>query len=103
MSGERFEIDPALPEAERAALARLAERLERERPLPAPGFRGELRRRLSARERPVAFAPRGSAAGWTAAPGGARWRLAASAYAVAGLLCLAVAAAGLAGSGPFAA
>jgi hypothetical protein len=100
----RFEIDPTLPEAERAALARLAERLERERPLPAPGFRGELGRRLSARERPTAFAPRGSAARrWSAARAGARWRLAASGYAAAGLLCLAVAAAGLAGAGPFAA
>ena len=95
MTGERFEIDPSLPEDERAALAALAERLERERPLPAPAFRGELRRRLLERPRPAAFGP------WAGAA--SRWRRAAISYAAAGLLCLAVAAAGLAGAGPFAA
>ena len=101
MTGERFEVDPTLPEAERAALSALAERLERERPLPAPGFRGELRRRLLERPRPAAFGPWAGA--WVAAGSAPRWRVAALSYAAGGLLCLAVAAAGLAGAGPFAA
>ncbi len=101
MTGSRFEIDPALPENERTALAGLAERLERDRPLPAPGFRGELWRRLVERPRPAAFGPwPGSWDGGSATP---RWRVTALSYAAAGLGCLAVAAAGLAGAGPFAA
>jgi hypothetical protein len=98
---ERFEADPP-PEDERAALARLAERLQRERPLPAPAFRGELRRRLLERPRPAALGPWRAGAG-TAAGAAPRWRLTALCYAGAGLLCLVVAGAGLAGAGPFAA
>jgi hypothetical protein len=89
------ELDPDLSAKERQALSRLAQRLERERPLPRPTFRGELRRRLSAQ----------GAGRSTAAPVGAagRWKAIAASYAAAGLLCLAVAIAGLAGAGPFAA
>jgi len=67
-------------------LVSLAERLERERPLPTPAFRGELRRRLlfdpSARARP------------------ARLRLLIAGYAGAGSLLLLAGAASVAGAGP---
>ena len=49
----RLDLEPGAPDE----LVSLAERLERERPLPAPGFRGELRRRplhgVDARTRPA--------------------------------------------------
>lgn len=86
---DRFEIDPELPAEERGALAELAARLERERPVPAPGFRGRLRRLLL----PSQPAP------WA----GRRWRSLAGSSLSLGALCLAVAAAGVAGAGPFAA
>jgi hypothetical protein len=65
----------------------MAERLRSERPVPAAGFRGQLRRRLllAARERPVA--PR-------------RLRLLVAAYAGSGTVLMAIAAIGLAGVGP---
>ncbi|HVV90005.1 MAG TPA: hypothetical protein VHB53_05885 [Solirubrobacterales bacterium] len=87
---DRHDLDPNLPAAERERLVALAERLERERPLPGPTFRGELRRRLLAGSR-RSIAP------------AARFRLRAASYAAAGTLCLLVAAIGLAGVGPFAA
>lgn len=68
----------------------LATRLESERPVPHPAFRGELRRHL------LALADRRRSAP-------ARLRLAITAYAGSGAALLAVAAAGLAGIGPFAA
>ncbi|MDX6636625.1 MAG: hypothetical protein QOJ01_136 [Solirubrobacterales bacterium] len=74
---------------ERPGLVELAERLEAERPLPAPGFRGELRRRLvdrHARRAPIARA---------------RARLLVAAYGGSGALLLVIAAAGVAGIGPF--
>ncbi len=67
---------------------RLAERLERERPVPAPAFRGDLRRRLMKGSRRSATQPVRT------------WALS---YLGAGTLCLVVAAAGLVGAGPFAA
>jgi hypothetical protein len=72
---------------EMRALAQIADRLELERPVPAPGFRGELRRSLikGSRRRP-------------AAP----LRVWVASYLGAGTLCLLVAAAGLLGAGPFA-
>jgi hypothetical protein len=63
--------------------------LERERPVPRPGFRGDLRRLLLGTRR-------GSAAG-------ARWWILSGSYLGAGLLCLASALFGVAGVGPFAA
>jgi hypothetical protein len=84
-----WEIDPGLGGEERQALSRLADRLEHERPLPSPAFHGELRRLL--------IVPRRSA---TRAR---RYRALAVSYAGLGFLCLAVAAVGLAGTGPFAA
>jgi hypothetical protein len=65
----------------------MAERLERERPLPSAGFRGELRRHLLL---PGGTSPR-------------RIRTLIAAYAGSGLAMLALAAVGLAGAGPLAA
>lgn len=75
----RDDLEPGTPED----LIRLAERLEAERPLPAPAFRGRLRRRLAAQ-----VAPRGLGA-----------RIAAFAGSGVGLLALAFA--GASGFGPF--
>jgi hypothetical protein len=69
-------------------LLRLAETLERERPVPAAAFRGALRRRVL-----------GGAPG-PARP--ARLRVLVGAYGGSGVALLLVAAAGLAGAGPFA-
>ncbi len=86
----RDDLPPDLEPAERERMIALARRLDEERPLPAPGFRGELRRRLAGAEAAGAVAPR-------------RVRSLALSYALSGLLLLAVAAAGVAGGGPFAA
>jgi hypothetical protein len=87
---DSHDLDPNLPADERARLAVLAERLERDRPVPRPSFRGDLRRHLLT-------GPRRSAAPAT------RFRLLAAGYTAAGTLCLLVAGVGLAGVGPFAA
>jgi len=79
--------EPLHPEQD-PQLSGVIERLQAERPVPHPGFRGELRRRLvatPARSRP------------------ARVKAAIAAYATSGLGLLAVAAIGLVGAGPFAA
>jgi hypothetical protein len=67
-------------------LDRIADRLRAERPVPAPGYRGELRRRLIVGNRPP-VAPR-------------RLRLLIAAYACSGTVLMAIAAIGLAGAGP---
>jgi hypothetical protein len=69
-------------------LAELADRMQRERAVPAPGYRGALRRRLLAD-----LDRRGS--------GLARPRLWVAGYAGSGAALLMVAAVGLAGVGPF--
>jgi hypothetical protein len=78
----RQDLEPGAPDE----LVSLAERLERERPVPAAAFRGELRRRLllgvNARTRP------------------ARLRLLIAGYAGAGSLLLLAGAASVAGVGP---
>jgi hypothetical protein len=66
----------------------LEERLRAQRPVPAPTFRGDLRRQLMAR-------------GQAPAPG--RIRLLIAAYGGAGVVLLAVAAIGVAGGGPLSA
>jgi hypothetical protein len=71
-----------------AALAELADRMLRERAVPAPGYRGALRRRL------LADLDR-------RAPRLARPRLWAAGYAGSGVALLLIAAVGLAGVGPF--
>ena len=68
---------------------RVVARLHADRPVPHPGFRGTLRRRL------VAASPRRSAP--------SRIRVAIVGYAASGLGLLGVAILGLAGAGPFAA
>jgi hypothetical protein len=82
MSFEDF--DPTLPDDEREELDRLAQRLVAQRPLPAPAFRGELRRRIVA-QRP----PR-------------RLRLRVGAYLASGTALLAVATLGVLNVGPLA-
>ena len=76
------DLEPDMPEE----VLMLAERLQRERPVPAVSFRGELRRRLVAggagRARPR------------------RLRLLIAGYATAGSLLLAIAAVSAAGVGP---
>jgi hypothetical protein len=67
----------------------IAERLRAERPVPAPGFRGDLRRQLVVSDRPAPIAPR-------------RLRLLVGAYAGSGAVLMAIAAIGLAGVGPLA-
>jgi hypothetical protein len=87
------ELDPILPPEQRDDLVRLAERLESDRPLPGPTFRGNLRRRLFG----TSSQPRSRPSAATA-----RFRLWVAGYTAAGTLCLAVAAIGLVGVGPFA-
>lgn len=67
----------------------ISERLQRERPVPTPGFRGDLRRRLSEQASTDPARPR-------------KLGLAIAAYAGSGTLLWAVAALGLAGVGPLA-
>ncbi len=87
MSGARHirdDLEPGAPEE----LVRLADRLERARPVPAAAFRGDLRRRLLAgavpRTRP------------------ARLRVLIGSYAGAGSLLMLIAGASAAGLGPLA-
>jgi len=75
---------------EREELAAIAERLERERPVPAATFRGELRRSLQRGPRREPALPP------------ARARILVAAYGGCGTVLLAVAAIGVAGAGPFA-
>jgi hypothetical protein len=86
----RAEFEGDIPPEEKAAVTRLADRLERDRPVPRAAFRGELRRRLFG------------------TPGERQWRpanlrLHVVAYSSSGVLLLLVAAFGLAGAGPYAA
>lgn len=80
----RADLEPDAP----GEIVRLAERLERQRPVPAAGFRGDLRRQLLA--------------GDATRPRPARLRLLIGTYASAGSLLLAVAAMGVSGIGPLA-
>jgi hypothetical protein len=88
------ELDPILPPEQRDDLVRLSQRLEADRPIPSPGFRGNLRRRLVGTSSEPRRQPSAAAS---------RFRLWAAGYTAAGALCLAIAAIGLAGIGPFAA
>ena len=83
---DRQDLGPRLSAEEREQLTLLAERLRRDRPLPSPVFRGDLRRRL---HRP-------------ATASAILFRLRVTSCVVGGFLCLLVAAAGLVGAGPFA-
>ena len=81
----RSDLGPDAPDE----LVRLAERLQRDRPVPSAGFRGELRRRLLADE-PSSARPR-------------RLRALITGYATAGILLLFLGALSAAGGGPLAA
>jgi hypothetical protein len=82
--------DEPVSSREAEALSALESRLRDERPLPHPGFRGMLRKRL--------VTDRGAA---EVRPG--RLRVLITAYASGGLALLALAAAGVFGAGPLAA
>ena len=82
--------DPAPHPEERDALARIARRLERERPVPQPGFRASLASKLAQPVEPDRPAPR-------------RLEIVIGAYAGSAFVLLAVAVLGLAGAGPLSA
>jgi len=86
----RRDLPPELEPAEAERAVELGLQLSAARPLPDPNFRGELRRLLAGARAARAVAPR-------------RVRALAASYALCGLLLLAVAGVGVAGSGPFAA
>ena len=86
----RRDLPPDLEPGEAERMVEVGMQLSAARPLPGPNFRGELRRRLAGAQASGAVAPR-------------RVRALAASYALAGLLLLAVAGIGVAGSGPFAA
>ncbi|MFN8164266.1 MAG: hypothetical protein U0R26_10670 [Solirubrobacterales bacterium] len=85
-----LDLGPGLDPGERESLIALAERLERERPVVAPRFRGELRRSLIGRLEGRGKAPD-------------RLRALILANGLSGTVMLAVAALGVAGIGPLAA
>ena len=87
MSLRDDDIEAGVMADERAMLESIAARIERERPLPAAAFRGDLRRRLD-----------GSARGVPAR----RQRQFALCYLIGGVGMLALAAIGLTGLGPLA-
>jgi hypothetical protein len=78
------DFDPTLPDDERDQLEELAHRLVAERPVPAPAFRGELRRRILAQPSPR------------------RIRLQVAGYLTSGVALLSVATLGVVGVGPLA-
>ena len=83
----RLYADPG----EADAIDAIGERLREERPIPAAGFRAELRARLVALgSAPEPWRPR-------------HLRLTVAAYLASGLLLLGIAALGVSGAGPFAA
>jgi hypothetical protein len=86
----RRDLPPELEAAEAERMVEVGMRLSAARPLPDPNFRGELRRQLAGAQASGAVAPR-------------RVRAFAASYVLTGLLLLAVAGIGVAGSGPFAA
>ncbi len=87
----RRDLPPDLEGPVAESLVAMAMRLQAQRPNPAPSFRGDLRRRLLGKR---------SGRRHVATPRGAR--ALAFSYAASGLALLAVAAIGLAGTGPFA-
>jgi hypothetical protein len=87
----RRDLPADLEPAERDGLAEAGVRLAERRPLPDPNFRGALRRLLlDAPARRLSMSPRAI-------------RALSASYMCSGAVLLAVAALGLAGSGPFAA
>lgn len=87
-SNLRADLEPGLMEPEVASLMPVAERLERERPVPRPSWRGDTGRYLT------------SEVETTGQPRPKRFRLLVAGYAGSGMLLLAVALVGVAGAGP---
>jgi len=87
----RRDLPPDLDRSETEPLVALGLRLQAQALVPAPTFRGALRRKLLGAERQRVAAISPSVA-----------RILAASYVTSGLLLLAIAAAGLVGSGPFA-
>jgi len=93
----RADLPPDLDRAESDALVAVAIRLQAASPAPAPGFRDGLRRKLTG---PRSRRRQSERSRTRLTPRGARTL--AAAYAGSGLALLALAAIGLAGTGPFA-
>jgi len=91
--GIEHDLPAELSDAERRELAATGVRLQAERPLPNPNFRGELRRGLLG----------ASAASRRPSMGLGTVRALSASYACFGIVLLAIAAAGVAGTGPFSA
>lgn len=85
-----LDLGPEAGIEEREALITVAERLERERPIPASGFRGALRRSLLGGFRSPTSSPQ-------------RLRALVAAYAGSGFALLAIATLGVGGVGPLSA
>jgi hypothetical protein len=85
------DLEPGLDPAEQQALLAVAERLDHDRPLPSPRFRGRLRRSLL----------RGLDQPHFARP--PRFRLLVGAYSASATALFALPLAGVLGAGPFAA
>ena len=82
------ELRPYVDAPEAVGIDAVAERLERDRPVPRAGFRAELHARLvELSTKRTSYRP-------------ARLRRLIAAYGVAGAACLAIAAIGLTGAGP---
>jgi hypothetical protein len=84
----RADLDPDLQAPEAASLLAVADRLDRERPVPRPSWRGDTGRYLTSELETTRHArPR-------------RFRLLVAGYAGSGAVLLAVALIGVAGAGP---
>jgi hypothetical protein len=88
MAPDPHDLPADLPENERKELFAFAARLSEQRPVPAPAFRGSVRRRLEAQ--PALWRPR-------------RLRVAIAGFMTSGAGLMLVAVASVAGSGPLAA
>jgi hypothetical protein len=85
---DQHDFEPSVPPEERTRLVEIADRLERDRPLPRATFRGNLRRLLTG---PQSHGIQRSG----------HWRVLVATYSGLGAFLLAVAGIGLAGAGPF--
>jgi hypothetical protein len=86
---QRDDMPVSLSDDERGRLEQVGELLEHSRPIPAPNFRGNLRRLLLSGRRPERATTRS-------------YRVLVATYGGLGTLCLAAALLGVLGAGPFA-
>ena len=89
----RRDLPPEMEKSENEALVGLGMRLQMQRPIPNPAFRGDLRRRLLGTSNDP---------GETLQPSARMIRVRVASYLASGLLLLTIAALGLTGAGPFA-